>query len=223
MIQKLKILIVDDHPIIIEGYKKILLDNLVDLGKLIIETANSCDEANRRIENSLKSGSYDLVFLDISLPPSKDHQYLSGEDLGLKIKEHSPTTKLIILTMINDNIRLVNILRTINPEGLLIKSDVTADELLLSVKKVLQGKKISSYTVENLMRNQITNVVELDKIDRQILLYLSEGIKTKDLPEVIPISLTAIEKRKKNMRVAFEIEDFRDITLLNKARKLGFI
>lgn len=214
---------IDDHPLNLEGYKKVLLDNRSKDLNLIIDTANSCDEADEKLEQFEHGRFYDLVFLDIGLPPSSDGKLLSGEDLGKKIKESCPDSKLIVLTMFNESVRLLSILKSLNPEGFLIKSDVTPVEFLQAFDHVINGKRYSSHTVNEVMRQQLTNDFDLDKTDREILLRLSEGVKTKELPNLIPISLTAIEKRKKAMREILEVEDVRDISLINKARKLGFI
>lgn len=223
MTKELKILMVDDHPIIIEGYKKVLLDNRSDSYRLNIDTANTSDEANEKIEASLKDHFYDIVFLDMGLPPSKDREISSGEDLGKKIRKSSPETKLIVLTMFVQNIRLLSILKSLKPEAFMVKSDVSATEFLFAFDTVLEGQTYSSQTVQDLMRKQIVNDFYVDKTDRDILYHLSCGVRTKELPEVIPVSLAAIEKRKKIMREAFGVEDLRDITLINKARELGFL
>lgn len=223
MTKELRILMVDDHPIIIEGYKKVLLDNRSDSYRLIIDTANTSDEANDKIETSINDSFYDVVFLDIGLPPSKNREISSGEDLGKKIRQSSPNTKLIVLTMFVQNIRLLSILKSLRPEAFMIKSDVTATEFLFAFDTVLEGQTYSSQTVQDLMRKQIVNDFYVDKTDRDILYHLSRGVKTKELPDVVPVSLAAIEKRKKIMREAFGVEDLRDITLINKARELGFL
>ncbi|WP_424494429.1 response regulator [Salinimicrobium sp. GXAS 041] len=221
--KELKILMIDDHPIIIEGYKKVLLDNRSNDLKLQVDTANTCDEADALIEKSLKTTTYDLVFLDIGLPPSSNRKLSSGEDLGKKIREVSSETKLIVLTMFVENIRLLSILKSLKPEAFMIKSDVTATEFLFAFDSVLEGQTYSSQTVQDLMRKQILHDFHVDKIDRDILYHLSRGVKTKEIPKLMPVSLAAIEKRKKIMREAFKAEDLRDITLINKARELGFL
>ncbi len=221
--KELKILMIDDHPIIIEGYKKVLLDNRSSDLKLQVDTANTCDDADVLIEKSLETTPYDLVFLDIGLPPSSNRELSSGEDLGKKIRKVSAETKLIVLTMFVENIRLLSILKSLKPEAFMIKSDVTATEFLFAFDSVLEGQTYSSQTVQDLMRKQILNDFHVDKIDRDILYHLSKGVKTKEIPKLMPVSLAAIEKRKKVMREAFKAEDLRDITLINKARELGFL
>ena len=71
----------------------------------------------------------DIVFLDIKLPPSKDGKILSGEDLGIKINQLLPDTKIIISTTFNDNYRIHNILENINPDGFLIKNDFLTTQI----------------------------------------------------------------------------------------------
>lgn len=223
MAKELKILMVDDHPIILEGYRNILQDNRSSSVIFHIHTAGSCDEANTKINESIEGEAYDMVFLDIGLPPSADKKFLSGEDLGRKIREFSPETKLLVLTMFAENVRLLAILRSLHPEAFMIKSDVTPKDFLEAFDKVLEGKTYNSQTVQDLMRKQIINDLDLDKTDRDILYHLAQGLKNKEIPKVVPVSLTVLEKRKKAMREAFALHDLRDITLINKARELGFI
>jgi len=52
--------------------------------------------------------------------------------------------------------------------------------------------------------------------------HLSKGVKTKNLVQYINLSLSAIEKRKKNIKLQFGIEGDSEILLL-EAKKRGFI
>ena len=52
---------------------------------------------------------------------------------------------------------------------------------------------------------------------------LSQGIKTKNLASHLDISTSAIEKRKKQLKDLFDVQDGEDETLLNEARKKGFV
>jgi two-component system, NarL family, response regulator NreC len=223
MKKELKILMIDDHPLILEGYSKILIENRSEEFEMRIDTANSCDEANAKLENSLKGKLYDLFFLDMSLPPSTDREFLSGEDLGKKIRKVSPNSKLAVLTMFVENLRLLNIIKSLKPDAFMIKSDVSSKEFLEAFDNILQGKIYSSQTIHDLMRKQIMPDYEITKTDQEILYHLSRGLKSKEIPEFVPVSLASIEKRKRLMREAFGVEDVRDITLINKAKELGFL
>jgi DNA-binding NarL/FixJ family response regulator len=219
----IKVLIVDDHPMIIEGYKNALLRINSDQMTLRIDTADSCDTAFDKIKNASTGSQYDVVFLDIKLPPSSDGKIISGEDLGIKVKELLPETKVVILTMFNNNFRIHNILKNINPDGFLVKSDVTSDELMRAFQVVLTDPPYYSHTVTKLLRTRIINEVVLDDIDRNILFHLSKGIKTKNLTEYIPLSLAAIEKRKRHLKEVFDVEKKGDESLLEQARNTGFL
>lgn len=216
-------MMIDDHPIILEGYKKILLDNRAETVEMKIDTANSCDEANAKLESSLGGVSYDIIFLDIGLPPSRDREFLSGEDIGKKIRKVSPTSQLAVLTMFVENLRLLTIFKGLRPDAFMVKSDVSSCEFLQAFDSMLEKKTYSSQTIQDLMRKQIMNEYEITKTDRDILLHLSQGVKSKEIPDYVPISLASVEKRKKMMRDAFEVEDVRDITLINRAKELGFL
>jgi len=221
--KEIKVLIVDDHPMIIEGYKNALLGINSDEMTLRIDTADSCDDAFTKIKNASSGAPYDVIFLDIKLPPSEDGKIISGEDLGIKVKELLPDTKVVILTMFNNNFRIHNILKNINPDGFLVKSDVTSDELMRAFQVVLTDPPYYSHTVTKLLRTRIINEVVLDDIDRNILFHLSKGIKTKNLTEYIPLSLAAIEKRKRHLKEVFDVEKKGDESLLEQARNTGFL
>ncbi|MEG9329161.1 DNA-binding response regulator, NarL/FixJ family, contains REC and HTH domains [Salinimicrobium catena] len=223
MKKELNILMVDDHPIILEGYKKILLDNRAEDVAMRIDTANSCEEANAKLEASLTSLAYDIIFLDIGLPPSRDGEFLSGEDIGRKIRKVSPATQLAVLTMFVENLRLLTIFKSLKPEAFMVKSDVSSSQFLEAFDSMLHGKTYSSQTIQDLMRKQIVHDYNITRTDRDILLHLSRGLKSKEIPQFVPLSLASIEKRKKFMREVFEVEDVRDITLINRAKELGFL
>ncbi len=222
MKKSVRILMVDDHPITLDGYKNILTSYKDHDLELNIKFAYDCEQAYLSIIDSVKSHLYDIIFLDISLPSSPKFNLYSGEDLGLKIRELSPNSDIIILTMHTENFRIYNILKNISPEGFLIKSDVTTKEFFTAFIEVLNNKSYYSNSVRELMRKQFTNKLTLDQLDRNILHYLSKGYKTNELTGVIPLSLPAIEKRKRNIKESFSIVG-NDLILIEKARELGFI
>ena len=65
--------------------------------------------------------------------------------------------------------------------------------------------------------------LNVDKIDRQIFYELSLGTRTKDLPEVVPLSIAGVEKRKRLLKEKFDVEEQGDKALIIKAREMGFI
>jgi len=220
----LRILMTDDHPMIIEGYQNTLIATKKADQNLIIDIANNCDESVKFMENGVeKNNPYDVLFMDISLPPSSDGKFNTGEDLAMYARSIMPKAKIIILTMFNETYRIHNIVRTINPEGFLIKSDLTSKELANAFQAVLSNPPFYSGTVNSLIRKTVSTNIVLDDVNRRILHLLSQGIKTKNLKEHIDLSLSAIEKRKKYMKEVFFIEDGSDESLLEKAKNKGII
>lgn len=222
--QVIRILMIDDHPMIIEGYQNTLLFTKKDNQELKIDIANNCDEAIKFMEKSIDNElPYNVLFFDISLPPSSDGKFNSGEDLAAHAREILPNSKIVILTMFNESYRIHNIIKTINPEGFLIKSDLTSSELASAFQAVLNNPPFYSGTVNSYLRKTISSDIVIDEKNRKILYLLSQGIKTKNLASHLDMSQSAIEKRKKQLKELFEVEDGEDETLLDKARDNGFI
>ncbi|MFV0571166.1 MAG: DNA-binding response regulator [Xanthomarina gelatinilytica] len=224
MQQTIRILMTDDHPMIIEGYQNTLIATKKEDQDLIIDIANSCDESIKYMENAVSlNNPYDILFMDISLPPSSDGKYTSGEDLAKYARNIMPKAKIVILTMFNETYRIHNIVKAIDPEGFLIKSDLTSKELASAFQAVMSNPPFYSGTVNKIIRKTISTDIVLDEINRKIIYLLSQGVKTKSLSDHIDLSMSAIEKRKKYLKEVFEIEDGSDETLLFEARNKGFI
>lgn len=224
MTEHIKILMIDDHPIIIEGYQNTLQFTKKDNQELSIDIANNCDEAIAFMDKSVeKDQPYNVLFVDISLPPSTDGRMQSGEDLAEYARKNLPEAKVIILTMFNESFRIHNIIKTIDPEGFLIKSDLTSSELASAFQAVLNNPPFYSGTVNSHIRKTITSDIVIDDKNRKILHLLSQGVKTKNLTAHIDISLSAIEKRKKQLKELFSVQDGQDETLLKEARDKGFV
>ncbi|SFZ93390.1 DNA-binding response regulator, NarL/FixJ family, contains REC and HTH domains [Flaviramulus basaltis] len=225
MINQLNTLIIEDHPFIIEGYKRVLDHISSNDGNLDfkIRTAKNCEEGNAEIEYAVHHHIMDLVFLDISLPPSKDRKLISGDDLGIKLKSLFPKVKIIIATHLENNYRLVNILKTIKPDALLLKNDLDFKILTEGVLNVINDVPFYSKPILKLVRQHISNDFNLDNIDRQMLYHLSLGAKTKELPEIVHLSQAGIERRKRRLNQIFNNDKKSDKVLLRLAREKGFL
>ena len=225
MSTKYKVLIIDDHPIIADAYKSAFEFISSENSKVNFEIsiATNCDEAIEKIKDAAKKSGIDIIFLDISLPPSTDGEYLSGEDLGIAIKKLLPKCKIVVATTFNDNYRIQAILKNVNPDGFLIKNDVNKDELVFAIKTLLDGSPYYSKSVLELFRKQASIDYKIDKIDRQLLYEMSIGTKMKDLPSIIPMSMPGLERRKKQLKKLFEVKDNDDRELILKAKEKGFI
>jgi DNA-binding NarL/FixJ family response regulator len=226
MKEKIKVLLVDDHPIIIAAYESAFQSiSNEENGNLSfhIDSAENCDVAEIKIkEESFKMG-IDIIFLDLRLPPSKDNKILSGEDLGILVKQLMPQTKIIVSTTFNDNYRIHSIIKNVNPDGFLIKNDITPEEIVIAIKNVLYDPPYYSKSVLRLLRKEVSNDFLLDDIDRRLLYELSLGTKMKDLPNILPLSIAGVEKRKRHLKDILSVNNSDDKQLIISAREKGFI
>jgi DNA-binding NarL/FixJ family response regulator len=219
------VLIIDDHPIIVEAYINSLkyIEQLKDEISFNVETAICCKTGIEKINELVKKKTIDLVLLDIRLPHEKNSEILSGEDLGIILRKIAPSAKIIVCTTFNDNYRIHSIFKNVNPEGFMIKGEISGRDLINSIVKVMDDPPYYSKSVLSLMRKQVSTEFSLDKIDRQILHELSIGTKMKELPKIIPLSIAGIEKRKRNLKLIFNVNEFDDRELILKAKENGFI
>ena len=65
--------------------------------------------------------------------------------------------------------------------------------------------------------------INWDDYDSKILQFIAQGIKTNNLPNFIPLSLSAIEKRKANIKKQLILDNGSDKDLIDVAKNLGFI
>jgi DNA-binding NarL/FixJ family response regulator len=221
MSSPIHILIVDDHPFIIEAYKNAINKYSQQGHEFVVTQANNCKTGYENIVDQSKA--FDIAFFDISMPEYAEKNIYSGEDLAMLMKSEMPSCKVILLTMHTELLKINNIIKNINPSGLIIKNDLTFDELLFAFDKIINNESYYSQTVIKLVGQAQYNNIELDVFDKQILFHLSKGVKTKDLPQYIPLSLSALEKRKLNIREILEVKGGSDIDLINEAKIKGVI
>ena len=185
--------------------------------------ARDCESAYRLITDPTRGERFDLVFLDLSLPPYPEQQITSGADLAVLIREQWKDTKLAMLTSHSESILLYNLVQTVNPEGLLVKSDFTALDLLTAFDQIMAGKTYYTQTVIEGLRHLRSREKYLDNTNRKIILLLSQGVRTKDLYAHLNISKSAVEKRKAFIREYFALVTHNDEDIVIAARKLGLV
>lgn len=216
----MRILMVDDHPTQIEGYKIILAYNNQGIE---IETvmAYNCKSAFEFIKDTAQS--FDMFFLDLNLPGYPEEQIKSGEDLAYLIKEGHPNSKIVMLTSHSESFLIYNIVKKIEPNAFLVKSDFGGEELLEAFDAVLKGEVYYSETVKESIHELLSREEYLDSYNRQIITLLAQGVMTKNLPEHLNLSMSAVEKRKSQIKDYFCIQKGSDEDIVREARKLGFV
>jgi DNA-binding NarL/FixJ family response regulator len=219
---KNNILIVDDHPFIIQGYKNAITRYNPNEFEFLIEEAKDCKSAYEIITNS-ETKAFDIAFLDISMPPYEEKGMFSGEDLAKLLMEYMPKCKIILLTMYTELLKIKNLISAINPNGLVIKNDLTFDELLFGFDKVMKNEIYYSQSIQKMIDLAESEAIEIDVFDKQILFHISKGTKTTDIPQYIPISLEAIEKRKQNLKELLNLKEDSDMELVREAKNKGLL
>ncbi|MEL1244034.1 response regulator [Flavobacterium sp. DGU11] len=199
--KNLNILIVDDHPMTVNGYINVLSDEDFEGYNLIFTKALDCEQAYNLITSAEGTGNpFDIAYLDLSLPPYADKNIFSGLDLGRLIRDVLPNCTIIILTMHSEASLIDRLIKEINPQGILCKSDIDIDEFLNAFKIIFSGDTYLSSKIVKSLKDKVFDNYNLDSYDRQILMRLNEGIQTANIPNYIPLSLSAIEERKARMK-----------------------
>lgn len=220
-----KVLIIDDHPIIVEAYSNALLNSISHNVKLQfhIESAYDCHSGYEKIFNTPSKKPYDIIVLDLNLPHSEKHNIFSGLDLGLQIKQKTPLTKVMVITHYNDSMRLNYILHNLDPEGLLIKSDIMCSDFVNAIISLMEGDTFYTETIRKLIRKTNSRGLHLDAIDIKILYEISNGAKMKELLELVPLGKSGIEKRRRSIKEKFENCNMSDRDMILLAKDKGFI
>ncbi|WHT74711.1 response regulator [Myroides odoratimimus] len=217
-----RILLVDDHPLIVEGYVLALSKDKLGLGEVVFEKSFDCLTAKETIDAAVERGVlFDLAIVDFSLPSKEGALLRDGGDIVAYIKKEMPYCKTIILTGHTEVITIYNIVKNIRPDGLVSKHEITPDNLLDIVKRVLTGDRYQSDIVKHCLNEIVRKEVMYDDYNREILVLLSKGYKLQELENHIPLSNPAIKKRLAKMKHVFEVSD--TANLIQLVLKEGFV
>lgn len=153
MKKTIQLLMVDDHPFILQAYKNTLERFKADEYDIINTDADSAKTGYEAIINS--SFEFEVAFLDISIPNYPEKNIESGIDLALLLREKMPNCKIVLLTMHTEKLKFKYFADAIQPNGLVVKNDLTFEELLLAFEKIISGETYYSETVQKMMEEQI--------------------------------------------------------------------
>jgi len=221
MTDPIKVLIIDDHQAVIEGYKSILSYPAFADFNFQITSALNCESAYNTICHPL--ASFNLVLLDIILPPFEEQKIFSGQDLASLIKTKLPDAKIIILSSHTEAFELYNILQTTKPNAFIAKSDFTPQEFITAFNKIMIGEIYHSNLAKQSLKEFQNKDDSLDAYSRRIISLLNKGIATKNIPSHLNLSISAVDKRKSQIKTFFNIEKGNDEDIIREARKRGFI
>lgn len=208
----------------VDGYVNLLSESDLDSTEMQFIKAYNCEEAFNKIniQNSLNE-PINLALLDVSLPPFPAQNIMDGTDVGCYLRKNMQDCKIIMQTMHSEPLKIDGIVKQLLPEGFLSKNDVNFEMFSKICSRILAGEVYFSPTILQAQQQLSRNNLILDIHDNRILSLLSEGVKTVNLPDYIPLSLSAIEKRKATIKDQVLERKGSDLELLQKARKLGLI
>ena len=216
-------LIVDDHPVNVDSYHA-LLKKIKRYEKSNYLFAYDCEQAFNTINNNyLNEKAIDFALIDISLPAYEDKKLYSGSDVAVYIRQKFSNCKIIIISMHKEPLWVNQIIKELNPEGFIAKSDINYKCFPEIFKCIEESEIYLSQSIVLAQKILIQKNINWDNYDSKILQLIADGIKTINLPKFIPLSLSAIEKRKSNIKKQLVLEDATDKELIDSAKKMGFI
>jgi DNA-binding NarL/FixJ family response regulator len=194
---RIKILLADDHLLVAEAFKSLLMPlydvvGTVSDGMALLEAADTLRP--------------DVIVIDIGMPQ------LNGIDATRQIKHILPRAKIIIVTM-NEDSTLVGEAFRAGASGYLLKHSASR-ELMLAIQEVLKGAsylspRITGGAVASLLRGpdmESGKSRELTSRQRQVIQLLAEGRSMKEIADILTISLRTVAAHKYRIMDLLEIK-----------------
>ena len=187
MTKKTRILIVDDHAILLDGIQSILAK---------VENVEVAAIATNGVEGlqMLKETNAELVITDLNMPE------MDGLEFIKEIRTGFPLTKIIVLSL-HDEAHYIKSVMKQRVQGYILKNE-TSKELLTAVDRVLQGKTFLSDQISQIMMgqmNQPTAQQLLTDRELQIIKLICEELTSKQIAEKLFVSENTVETHRKNI------------------------
>ncbi len=199
----IKILVVDDHIIVREGLKKILLDT-PDM--VVADEASNGQEVTKKIWNN----DYDLILLDISLPGR------GGLDVLKQLKCTKPEVPILILSVHPEEQYALRSLRA-GASGYLTKQSAP-DELIGAIRKVAKGRKyITSSIAEKLAfelevdSRKLPHETLSDR-EYQVMCMIGSGKAVKEIAETLSLSVKTISTHRTHILNKMQMKNSAQLT-----------
>ena len=204
---KSKILIVDDHSVVIEGIKSALRE--YPEFKVVGEAVDGL----QAIEFT-KSLGPDIVIMDISMPN------LNGIEATKQIKQFNPEIQIVIYTMYSDKGFVVDLFKA-GISAYVLKDDPLSD-LILALRAVKGGGTYFSTMAPTILLRHMqdleeksTNVDSFDSLslrEQEIFQHLADGKGIKEIANQLFISPKTVESHKYNIMEKLQAGSIIDLT-----------
>ena len=186
MIERTRVLIVDDHPMVAEGIRAIL-ETYDDID--VVGTMQNGREAIDRVADL----NPDVILLDLNMPQ------VNGLAATEIILERRPDTRILILSM-HDSAEYIATALSHGAMGYLLK-DVPTEEVKLAIDTVMAGTRYLCTGASSSLRPAAADGREpLTSREQTILLELAQGKSNKDVALLLDISVRTVETHRKNIK-----------------------
>lgn len=205
MDEKIKILVVDDHTLVREGFAR-LLEMVPDFE--VLGQAAKADEALKFLEEQ----QVDIILMDIRLPG------VNGIELTRTIKEKYPDVEVIILSMYDEEEYVSEAVRG-GASGYVLK-DISPEELIRTIRVVHSGgslinpalarkvlKSLAGGQKKFLSLKKSKELKELSERELQVLQLVADGNSNKAVGEILIISDKTVKSHLRNIFRKLEVND----------------
>jgi len=199
---KIKVLLADDHTLFRQGIRT-LISAEPDM-EVVAEASNGGEAVDKAAETRP-----DLVLMDIGMPG------LSSFEATRQIKKNRPDTKVLFLTMYDDEDYLVEGME-VGANGYVLK-DSPAQQLLSAMRDVMRGgsylsPRMLSQLVDDFRSriksaNRLPRFATLTAREREVLKLLAEGNSVKEIACDLNLSVKTIEAHKFNLMRKLDIHN----------------
>jgi DNA-binding NarL/FixJ family response regulator len=195
-VESTQIILVDDHQLLRKGLIKILNANGFTN---IIEAANG-----EELLEILKNTRPDIILLDLHMPK------MNGFESMKRIKEVNSHSKVLVLSMLDDHISIVQMIKS-GVDGYLIK-DSEPKELIYALEVVLSGGKYYSELVNEqlnfgvLTHNHFIDRNTLSERELEFLTYASSDLTYKQIAEKMFVSVRTVDGYRDSIYQKFNIK-----------------
>ncbi len=202
----IKIAIVDDHPMVLEGLKSILSKESYDVYAFTKGAA---------LLDFIQSNSVQLILLDMVLNDT------NGIDICKKLRERAPDS---IIVGISNQAEKSIILEFIQAGGngyILKNSDNT--EIVACIQQALHGNLALSQEAQRIILQAPNNSLALPKItkrEKQILQAVAKGHTSAQIADQLFISLITVETHRRNLMQKFKVKNMIELIHIATENKL---
>jgi DNA-binding NarL/FixJ family response regulator len=200
------VLIIEDHPIVVEGLQKLLHDKGIASESA---AANTLKEARL----ALKSFTPDLILLDYNLPDG------NGIDLCKEIVKEWPKIKILAISSFKEQ-SLVKRMIDSGAHGYILKN-AAENEIIEAISSVLEGKIFLSDETQNILNGKDKTEAILTRRELEILKHISDGFTNVEIAEKLFISALTVDSHRKNLIIKLNAKN--TASLIKIAIQKGYL